>query len=76
MVVGILDGEGWNLNVAHGMFLWDWFTLGLCLVGSPGLAIATGAWLNTKLGGHTGDTYGAVVEWTEMGTLVLFTLLR
>jgi adenosylcobinamide-GDP ribazoletransferase len=24
-----------------------------------------GAWLNRKLGGHTGDTYGAVVEWTE-----------
>ncbi|WP_346291245.1 adenosylcobinamide-GDP ribazoletransferase [Sphaerothrix gracilis] len=32
-----------------------------------GLAIAllTGAWLNYRLGGHTGDTYGAVVEWTE-----------
>jgi adenosylcobinamide-GDP ribazoletransferase len=23
------------------------------------------AWFNHKLGGHTGDTYGAVVEWTE-----------
>ncbi|NJO10537.1 MAG: adenosylcobinamide-GDP ribazoletransferase [Leptolyngbyaceae cyanobacterium SL_1_1] len=32
-----------------------------------GLAIALliGAWFNYKLGGHTGDTYGAVVEWTE-----------
>ncbi len=32
-----------------------------------GTAIAslTGAWFNFCLGGHTGDTYGAVVEWTE-----------
>jgi len=22
-------------------------------------------WINRKFGGHTGDTYGAVVEWTE-----------
>jgi adenosylcobinamide-GDP ribazoletransferase len=27
------------------------------------------AWLNQRLGGHTGDTYGAVVEWVE--TLVM-----
>jgi len=41
------------------------------LLASLGLAIAllTGAWFNHKLGGHTGDTYGAVVEWTE--TLLL-----
>ncbi|PSF37322.1 adenosylcobinamide-GDP ribazoletransferase [Aphanothece hegewaldii CCALA 016] len=33
-----------------------------------GLAIAflTGFWFHQKLGGHTGDTYGAVVEWTEV----------
>ena len=29
-------------------------------------------WINGKLGGHTGDTYGAIVEWTE--TLLLCTL--
>jgi adenosylcobinamide-GDP ribazoletransferase len=29
------------------------------------LSFITGAWFNHKLGGHTGDTYGAVVEWTE-----------
>lgn len=32
------------------------------------------AYLNRRLSGHTGDTYGAVVELTETGTLVLFTL--
>ena len=27
-------------------------------------------WLNHQLGGHTGDTYGAVVEWVEVAVLV------
>ena len=29
------------------------------------IALAVGAWLQWQLGGHTGDTYGAIVEWTE-----------
>jgi adenosylcobinamide-GDP ribazoletransferase len=29
------------------------------------LACLVGWWFNKQLGGHTGDTYGAVVEWTE-----------
>lgn len=42
-----------------------------------GVAIAwlTGTWFNHKLGGHTGDTYGAVVEWTEAGLLCLLATL-
>jgi adenosylcobinamide-GDP ribazoletransferase len=28
-------------------------------------AWSVGAWLHYKLGGHTGDTYGAIVEWSE-----------
>ncbi|MEM8604062.1 MAG: adenosylcobinamide-GDP ribazoletransferase [Cyanobacteria bacterium P01_H01_bin.121] len=49
----------------------------LLAVLSGGLAIAlgTGAWLNQQLGGHTGDTYGAVVEWTEALFLCWLTLL-
>lgn len=41
-----------------------------------GGAIATlvSAWFDRKLGGHTGDTYGAVVEWTEALTLSVFTM--
>lgn len=39
---------------------------------SGGAAWGTGAWLNWRLGGHTGDTYGAVVEWTEAIALVAF----
>ncbi|NRB07710.1 MAG: adenosylcobinamide-GDP ribazoletransferase [Richelia sp.] len=37
------------------------------------IAIATSAWFNHKLGGHTGDTYGAVVEWTEALFLCVLT---
>jgi adenosylcobinamide-GDP ribazoletransferase len=42
-----------------------------------GIAIAflTGLWFNRKLGGHTGDTYGAVVEWTEALLLCVITAL-
>ncbi|PHM07277.1 adenosylcobinamide-GDP ribazoletransferase, partial [Nostoc sp. 'Peltigera malacea cyanobiont' DB3992] len=37
-------------------------------------ATLTGAWFNHKLGGHTGDTYGAVVEWTEALFLCVLTV--
>nr|WP_224095392.1 adenosylcobinamide-GDP ribazoletransferase [Nostoc sp. MS1] len=42
-----------------------------------GSAIATliGAWFNHKLGGHTGDTYGAVVEWTEALFMCVLSIL-
>jgi adenosylcobinamide-GDP ribazoletransferase len=35
------------------------------ILGGSAIALLTGAWFNYKLGGHTGDTYGATVEWTE-----------
>ncbi len=38
------------------------------------IAFLTGAWFNHKLGGHTGDTYGAVVEWTEALFLCAMTI--
>jgi adenosylcobinamide-GDP ribazoletransferase len=43
-----------------------------------GSAIASGvaAWFAWQLGGHTGDTYGAVVEWTEALLLVLLTVVQ
>ncbi len=48
--------------------------IGMALGGSA-IAILTPAWFNHKLGGHTGDTYGAVVEWTEALLLCLLTAL-
>jgi adenosylcobinamide-GDP ribazoletransferase len=49
--------------------------VGLALGGSA-IAILIGAWFNARLGGHTGDTYGAVVEWTEAFVLVLVVALQ
>lgn len=45
----------------------------LPLLGLP-IALLLPAWFNRKLGGHTGDTYGAVVEWTEALFLVVMTI--
>ncbi len=39
------------------------------------IAALTGAWVNWKLAGHTGDTYGAVVEWTEALLLCCLTVI-
>ncbi|KJH71151.1 adenosylcobinamide-GDP ribazoletransferase [Aliterella atlantica] len=45
-------------------------------VGGIAIAFLTGAWFNRQLGGHTGDTYGAVVEWTEALYLCLLTTVE
>jgi adenosylcobinamide-GDP ribazoletransferase len=34
------------------------------------IALGVAHWFGHRLGGHTGDSYGAVVEWTETLTLV------
>ncbi|MBL1179168.1 adenosylcobinamide-GDP ribazoletransferase [Pantanalinema sp. GBBB05] len=44
-------------------------------LGGASLALVTGAWFHHQLGGHTGDTYGAVVEWTEAFLLCGLTML-
>ena len=59
----VLDGERWLL--AAGMAL-----------GGSAIGILVGAWFNYRLGGHTGDTYGAVVEWTEALLLCLLAALE
>lgn len=47
------------------------------ILGMAGAAIAllSGYWFHRQLGGHTGDTYGAVVEWTEALMLCVATAL-
>ncbi|MDB9521166.1 adenosylcobinamide-GDP ribazoletransferase [Dolichospermum circinale CS-1225] len=54
-----LSGVVWVMN-PHNLVL----AVGMVLSGSV-ISVVTPAWFNHKLGGHTGDTYGAVVEWTE-----------
>lgn len=53
--------------------------------GAPGLlvgvlgvlpALLVPNWLGRRLGGHTGDSYGACVEWSETFTLLLLAALR
>ncbi|WP_413200445.1 adenosylcobinamide-GDP ribazoletransferase [Nostoc piscinale] len=53
---------------SHNLFL----PLTMIVAGSA-IAFLTGLWFNHKLGGHTGDTYGAVVEWTEALFLCVLT---
>jgi adenosylcobinamide-GDP ribazoletransferase len=43
--------------------LWK-LTLAMTLAGCA-IALSSGYWFYRRLQGHTGDTYGAVVEWTE-----------
>lgn len=50
-----------TLWMANAKSLWPGMT---ALMGST-IGLGLGWWLRGKLGGHTGDTYGAIVEWTE-----------
>ncbi|WP_293087797.1 adenosylcobinamide-GDP ribazoletransferase [Okeania sp. SIO3B5] len=59
----LLNPESWL--VASGM-----------AIGGIAIALLTGAWFNYRLGGHTGDTYGAVVEWTEALLLCILVTLE
>ena len=43
----------------------SWWQIGIIIVGNSAIALGTGSWFARQLGGHTGDTYGAVVEWSE-----------
>ena len=74
LVLGVaLPGVG--LRVPHGD--------ALGLLGSLGLWAALGVvpvvvvplWLGRRLGGHSGDSYGACVEWSEALALLLMGLL-
>lgn len=44
-------------------------------LGGAGIAWGVGLWLNHRLGGMTGDTYGAIVEWTEALLIAAISIL-
>ncbi len=50
-----------------------WWQIGLIVFGNMAIALLTGYWFDQQLGGHTGDTYGAVVEWSEVLILCFLT---
>jgi adenosylcobinamide-GDP ribazoletransferase len=49
--------------------------LGCSAIAGSAIALGIGYWFYRQLGGHTGDTYGAVVEWTEALLLCGLTLI-
>jgi adenosylcobinamide-GDP ribazoletransferase len=51
-----------------------WLGLGLRSLAGCGVAVLMGYYFDRKLGGHTGDTYGAIVEWSETFILCLATI--
>ena len=52
----------------------SWLQIGIIITGNIAIALLTGYWFNKQLGGHTGDTYGAVVEWSEAFILCWLTV--
>jgi adenosylcobinamide-GDP ribazoletransferase len=52
----------------------NWVAIGIRSISSCGIAVAIGYYFHRRFGGHTGDTYGAVVEWSETFILCLFTI--
>ena len=70
MVVPLMVNPG--AAGAHG--IWPGSGLGMAvLVGLAGLlpALVVPLWLGRRLGGHSGDSYGACVEWSEALALLL-----
>lgn len=57
-IVWLSAGLGW-------LGLVPWPVVWRSAIGGFALALMTSAYFYQQLGGHTGDTYGAVVEWTE-----------
>ncbi len=60
--LGVLNAVPWP---------WVWHTVG----GGLAISVMTSAYFYRQLGGHTGDTYGAVVEWTEALLLCSLTVV-
>jgi adenosylcobinamide-GDP ribazoletransferase len=52
----------------------SWWQVGLIVVVNSAIALLTGYWFYRQLGGHTGDTYGAIVEWSEALILCFLTV--
>ena len=50
--------------------------IGLLFATACSIGLISSAYLNSRLGGHTGDTYGAVVELTETITLTIIALAK
>lgn len=54
----------------------QFWSLSLVCASGSGIAVGVAAWFGRQFGGQTGDTYGAVVEWTEALFLVVLAGLQ
>jgi len=63
-------GNALGLLVFSTLVLFPWGG-----IGAGAIAWGVGTYFQRQLGGQTGDTYGAIVEWTECGVLLLGVLL-
>ncbi|MEX0268221.1 adenosylcobinamide-GDP ribazoletransferase [Leptolyngbyaceae cyanobacterium UHCC 1019] len=61
-------------GILGGLNLLPWAGFVGMTMGGSAIAVLTGVWFDHKLGGHTGDSYGAVVEWTETLLLCVLTM--
>ncbi|MDR9402495.1 MAG: adenosylcobinamide-GDP ribazoletransferase [Halothece sp. Uz-M2-17] len=70
---------GWIILVLlsiGGSFLFDLSEIILLLlIAGTAIPLLVSGWFNWQLGGHTGDTYGAVVEWSEAFYLCVLTVI-
>ena len=74
LVLGVaLPGAG--LRVPHGDALGLFGSLGLWAALGVVPVVVVPLWLGRRLGGHSGDSYGACVEWSESLALLLMGLL-
>jgi adenosylcobinamide-GDP ribazoletransferase len=63
-----------SLSALLGLFNGQYVFVPLIMsVAGSAIALLTGVWFDHQLGGYTGDTYGAVVEWTEALFLCVLT---
>ena len=51
-----------------------WWQIGAISIGNIAIALLTGFYFARRFGGHTGDTYGATVEWSEALILCWLTI--
>lgn len=62
---------GFTLALALIFSLWEPLLLVWCVVATAGVALLWGCYLNSRLGGYTGDTLGASVVISELVLLLL-----
>ncbi len=53
----------------------SWWLIGLTHLDCAFIALFVGWWFNINFKGHTGDTYGATVEWSEAIVLCFCTVI-